>query len=395
MTNIENLIKEYNDSYIKKLNLENIQKAHFTKSGEYKKIKYDVAKDLEDSSSEIYQKVYSTLKEGSNARHGKKEQFVLDVIEFWISEFTRRLDEGYGYFEEKLDGVNINEVAIKMVQSFKNGQKIDLDVLIEDARMDVINRSINDYYYQEQILNSYLDDIEYDQIIRRLYELDLDSIVDNLDDDTNQFFHENTKYIVDLNKDEMIYLNIMPFQDGNDEGSILGAYLDYLGTTIKDDGYSYYPYYIHKDKVPKMPECFKWFMKSQDYDSENTIDLNAENRSEFLESLRQEILNEQNSCQFLVFCIMVKIDELFKILNGQTFTIDSGTVCGFANIVHGSASGLDINLEKDIDLKINKDNCIIQVEGPEEGDSSYGYGYMLSDIWGFWDGSYSDIEIKE
>ena len=394
MTNIENIIKEHNDSYVKKLNLENIQKAHFTKSGEYKKIKYDIAKDLEDSSSEIYQKVYSTLKEGSNARHSQKEQFVLDVIEFWISEFTRRLDEGYGYFEERLDGININEVAIKMVQSFKNGQKIDLDVLIEDARMDVINRNIDDYYSQEQILNSYLDDIEYDQIIRRLYELDLDSIVDDLDDDTNQFFYKNTKYIVDLNKDEMIYLNIMPFQDGNDEGSILGAYLDYLGTTIEDDDYSYYPYYIHKDKAPKMPECFKWFMKSQGYDSENTIDLNDKNRSEFLESLRQEILNEQNSCQFLVFCIMVKIDELFKILNGQTFTIDSGTVCGFANIVHGSASGLDINLEKDIDLKINKNNCIIQVEGPEEGDSDYGYGYMLSDIWGFWDGSYSDIEIK-
>ena len=397
MTNIENLISNFNKDYIKKLELEKVHRSFFNSDGDYVKINYDVSKDLENKSSEIYEKITKILEDRLDEGDFIKDIFVSEVIQFWIAQFSYMLKENSkNYFVETLYLDNTQKYAINLIKAYdKDRMPESVDEIINQIEENAIHNAIIDDELQESLLNSYLDDIEYTQLTKKLYDLEMGNVIDILDEVVNNIFYDNLTYDVMINKDKSIYLNIMPFQDGNDEGSILGAYLDYLGTTIKDDEYSYHPYYIHKDKAPKMPECFKWFMKSQGYDSENTIDLNDKNRNKFLESLRQEILNEQNSCQFLVFCIMVKIDELFKILNGQTFTIDSGTVCGFANIVHGSASGLNINLEKDIDLKINKDNCIIQVEGPEEGDSNYGYGYMLSDIWGFWEGSYSDIEIKE
>lgn len=66
------------------------------------------------------------------------------------------------------------------------------------------------------------------------------------------------------------------------------------------------------------------------------------------------------------------------------------TTCGFANIVHGSIGGLDIELEKDIKLSFDIRKEIFQVEGSNE-ESSYGYGYMLSDIFGFDSCMYKEI----
>lgn len=396
MTNIQNLIRDFNKDYIKKLELEKVYRSFFNSEGDYIKINYDVSKDLENESSEIYEKITKILEDRLDEGDFIKDIFVSEVIQFWIAQFSYILKENSkNYFVEKLYPNNIQKYAIELIKAFDKDQMPEsVDEIINQIEEDAIHNAMIDDELQDRLLNSYLDDIEYTQLTMKLYDLEMGSVIDILDEVVNNIFYDNLTYDVRINKDEPIYLNIMPYQDGNDEGSILGAYLDYLGTKIDSDDFSYLPYYIHKEKEPKVPECLDWIVKTQGYELNDILNKDKQSKSKFLKSTVDEILNEQNSCQFLTFLIFVTLDELFKILKGKTFTIDSNTVCGFANIVHGSTSGLDISLEKDITLNLNRLTSIIQIEDPNE-ELLYGYGYNLSEIFGFWDGSYSDIEIKE
>lgn len=396
MTNIENLIKDLNKNYIKKLELEKVHKSFFNSDGDYIKINYDVSKDLENKSSEIYEKITKILENRLDEGDFIKDIFVSEVIQFWIAQFSYMLKENSkNYFVETLYLDNIQKYAIELIKAYDKDQMPEsVDEIINQIEEDAIHNAMIDDELQDSLLNSYLDDIEYTQLTMKLYDLEMGSVIDILDEVVNNIFYDNLTYDVMINKDKPIYLNILPFQDGNDEGSILGIYLDYLGTKIDSEDFSYLPYYIHKEKEPKVPECLDWIVKTQGYELNDILNKDKQSKSKFLKSTVDEILNEQNSCQFLTFLIFVTLDELFKILKGQTFTIDSNTVCGFANIVHGSTSGLDISLEKDITLNLNRLTSIIQIEDPNE-KLLYGYGYNLSEIFGFWDGSYSDIKIKE
>lgn len=396
MTNIQNLIRDFNKDYIKKLELEKVYRSFFNSEGDYIKINYDVSKDLENESSEIYEKITKILEDRLDEGDFIKDIFVSEVIQFWIAQFSYILKENSkNYFVEKLYPNNIQKYAIELIKAYDKDQMPEsVDEIINQIEEDTIHNAMIDDELQDRLLNSYLDDIEYTQLTMKLYDLEMGSVIDILDEVVNNIFYDNLTYDVRINKDEPIYLNIMPYQDGNDEGSIIGAYLDHLGTKIDSDDFSYLPYYIHKEKEPKVPECLDWIVKTQGYELNDILNKDKQSKSKFLKSTVDEILNEQNSCQFLTFLIFVTLDELFKILKGQTFTIDSNTVCGFANIIHGSTSGLDISLEKDITLNLNRMTSIIQIEDPNE-KLLYGYGYNLSEIFGFWDGSYSDIEIKE
>lgn len=396
MTNIQNLIRDFNKDYIKKLELEKVYRSFFNSEGDYIKINYDVSKDLENESSEIYEKITKILEDRLDEGDFIKDIFVSEVIQFWIAQFSYILKENSkNYFVEKLYPNNIQKYAIELIKAYdKDQMPKSVDEIINQIKEDAIYNAMIDDELQDRLLNSYLDDIEYAQLTMKSYDLEMGSVIDILDEVVNNIFYDNLTYDVRINEDEPIYLNIMPYQNGNDEGSILGAYLDYLGTKIDSEDFSYMSYYIHKEKEPKVPECLDWIVKTQDYELNDILNKDKQSKSKFLKSTVDKILNEQNSYQFLTFMIFVTLDELFKMLKGQTFTIESNTVCGFANIVHGSTSGLNISLEKDIDLSLNKDNCIIQIEDPNE-ELLYGYGYNLSEIFGFWDGSYSDIEIKE
>lgn len=394
MENLNSLIKDWNETYIKPLKLKKIVTYiidnHIKIFDIYEKLKYE--------GSSAYKNVLKNIKMDENNTKDEKillNAFIREVIKEWISTYTDaniRLKNNAQMFEMPLSCKSIHEYAI---DALKRPKKY-LDGKNEEESLKVLkNEILKNEGLDPSLIKSkkelYLKDMGYDNLIKNIKDLGFEDIIKDIDDHINYTFSTNKTYNIDLLKEEYIYLNIMPFQDGNDEGLNLGVYLDYLGTKVKSDNFSYYSYYIQKDKKRVSPQIFTWFMETQGHKPEDIIGINTKDEDIFLKTLAQEILNEQNSNQFLTFLLKVNIVEFFKIIRGQDFTISRYTVCGFSNIVHGSTSGLGIDLKKDITLSITPKNSIIQIEDPNE-EEPYGCGYVLSEIWGFDEDSYSDLE---
>lgn len=257
----------------------------------------------------------------------------------------------------------------------------------EEMLSDIEFEIINDYYWcGDNTCNNddyYLTAINYTDLIDAIYGLGLEyDISDCLDSFVNDLYVMHKLYKINNLGSTEVFLNIFPKQDGNDEGDKLGGFLDYTGLHVGSDIIdSYYSYYIHHLE-PATPKCLEWLFKTQGYKVEDLHNKEKVESSPFLKSVIQELLCEENSLQFLTFAIKTTIEDLYLFINKKEFVMPKETTCGFANIVHGSIGGLDIKLEKDIKLSFDIQKEIFQVEGSNE-ESSYGYGYLLSDIFGF------------
>lgn len=94
-----------------------------------------------------------------------------------------------------------------------------------------------------------------------------------------------------------------------------------------------------------------WLIQSQGY---TRADLKSEEKrkeSTFLTSVYEELFDyvtDLNGCQLVAIPSSDDFEAIFNLSRKKNVVIGKGTLFGFFNTIHGSASGLSIELEKDI-----------------------------------------------
>lgn len=372
------------ENYIKPLELDTISYQNY-KDGKLLRTKYDIIKDINDPQSEIFVKLKQIPKTPNS-----KDEIVTTIVRQWLSNISYELFQNAPYiFETDID-VKEDEIAEIMQKYFsKHLNKIttieDFKDFIEDKMVDLF-----DFWdYEEEHKDILLSILNYDSIIEKLYELDINNYeIDRLDDYVDEIY-DDLKYMnIHGYENHELYFNICPRQDGNDEGDKLGQYLDYIAKKLDED---YVSYYIH-NREPEIPECLEFLLESQGYSIDDLFDIKKIESSVFLKTLIDEITELTNTNQFLTFLIKMNVFDVYRIQDKKEFEIPNTTTCGFANFVHGSLSGLSIKLEKPIKLNFAFEKEVFQFESESNG---YGYGYSVNDIWGDCSNLYQNVKLKE
>lgn len=393
---MEKQIKNWVNQYIAPLKLEEIRNISFTKDGKKLISQYDIMSKLKDETSTTYQRIAKDVEfyESIQTTENICNYFILSVIKEWISGFTNQLIKNAPFLfevEKSIPSDLFDENIKSIILSIPDTEYKSVNEMIDDitlsASEDLCSSCFDEFSYKT---DQCLDAISYNNLITALYELNdpninTSFIADELDEYVDEIWLDYFYVTITDIETNPIYLNICPLQTGNDAGTALGKYLDYLNTQLDEN---YIPYYVHNN-TPPVPTALRWLIKSQGYEIKDLFDERKVNNSEFLFSLIYEFQNEQNSCQFLTFMIETDINGLCQMQNNDVFKISKNTVCGFVNFIHGSACGLDIKLEKDINLQFNlKDDQVFQFEGNKD---SLSYGRLLSAIQGFSHNSYTKI----
>lgn len=144
---------------------------------------------------------------------------------------------------------------------------------------------------------------------------------------------------------------------------------------------SFYPHYdaCKSDTIPKEASLL-WLAKQQGYKKSQLNDATRNciyHNSEFLKSIRREILNASTHMNALVFFVEMTLDELISLWEAikesskndpplrdgsyrtvnmkkgrRAVFIDKGANCGLVDFWNGAGSVLEINLEKDVRLPL-------------------------------------------
>lgn len=114
-------------------------------------------------------------------------------------------------------------------------------------------------------------------------------------------------------------------------------------------------------------------LESQGYTIEQLLDANEnETNSKFLNSLVNEIANTTSMCNSLVVARKMSLNEFLDTLDKDSITITTKDKIGLVDFVYGGGSIIEINLERDFEVKKGEFELIV--------DGNYGYG--IEEIYG-------------
>jgi len=377
-------IKDMLEKYIVPMHLEEIRFTNFNIEGTLLETQYDIVADMNNEKSDMLDIIHNHLSSISqNERYTFESQFVKVIVENWLNIFTADLYENAKYLFET--DIEIGQSFLDKYVSEKLKNK-DFALSLDDY----VTNIIIDLPFEESDMtfDHYLDTIKYQKIIEQIYEINMGEIVDELDNIVRDTFYEQHTYTPRYYNADNIHLNLFPKQDGNDEGSNLGSFLDELMT--KRSKY-YTPYYIHNEPK-KVPEVITWLFDSQGYKIDDIFDSEKVKNSKFLTSFIEEMENIELSCIFLTLMVKMDISTFEQIQENITFIVNKNSECGLANPVHGSSSCMAIELERNIEMTFDFEKEEWQFE------SAYyplPYGYSLSSIFGFEENFYKPITIKQ
>lgn len=376
-------IKDMLNKYIVPMHLEEVKYTNFKADGTLLKTKYDIVADMNNEESDMLDIIHNHLISIQECdRYTFESQFVKTIVENWINIFTSNLYENAKYLFETDFEIGQPLVDKYVCEKLTNR---NLTLSLEDYITNII---IEPFEESDMTFDHYLDIIKYQKIIEQIYELNMGEIVDELDKVVRNDFYEQHIYTPRYNNADEIYMNLFPKQDGKDEGSNLGSFLDKLMTKRSKH---YTPYYIHNEPK-KVPEVITWLFDSQGYKIDDIFDPEKVKNSKFLTSFLEEMENIELSCIFLTLMVKMTISDFEQIQENSTFIVNKNTECGFANPVHGSSSCIAIELEKNIEMTFDLTKEEWQFE------SAYyplPYGYSLSSIFDFETNFYKPITIKQ
>ena len=383
MNIIKKQIKNMLEKYIVPMHLEEIRFTNFNIEGTLLETQYDIVADMNNKESDMFDIIYNDLVSiPKNERYTFESQVVKVIVENWLNIFTADLYKNAKYLFET--DIEISQSLLDKYVSKKLTDK-DFELSLENYMIDI---SLESFDESDITFDHYLDIIKYQKIIEQIYEINMGEIVDELDDNVRDVFYEQHRFTPRYNNVDEIHLNLFPKQDGNDEGSNLGSFLDKLMT--KRSKY-YTPYYIHNESI-KIPEIITWVFDSQGYKISDIFDSEKVKNSKFLTSFIEEMENIELSCIFLTLMVKMDISTFEQIQENITFIVNKNSECGFVNPIHGSASCVAIELEKNIEMTFDFEKEEWQFE------SAYyplSYGYSLSSIFGFEENFYKTITIKK
>lgn len=226
------------ETYIKPLGLENIEIKGlvFDKKRELTtyEISYNIVEELQDTSSEIYNLIFNKYAKNIDNLYNFDSKIILKILTKWVK-----------YILEECKEINPNMFSIdvdvdenmyyKVVQEYldnkytktKNIKNIITDEIYEDFYYV-------DYYLDllDNLVNNILDPIrgklkEIDNITNQLerYNINITSdFIINIREIIENNIHINVSNIDNIES----YLNLYPKQNGDDEGTNLSQYFNYL-----------------------------------------------------------------------------------------------------------------------------------------------------------------------
>ena len=259
------------------------------------------------------------------------------------------------------DEIELDSDTIRKIWSKKENIKAETfeEVLSEEIYNNwgvTDSFDISEEYIVNNVLKKYveypIESEEYEKITEKLY----DEIHDNFNYDwgTEEVYESAT----------VETLNI--FIISNSEKRYLED--EYLDVNIFTD---YNNLEMNADILNSRLNSLAFLVQSQGYEVEDIYDEEKIRNSKFLSSLKNELDNNGDSYSNIVFTkANCNLAEAIHLYNSQENLIipKEGIYCGFVDVVNGSGSVLEIELEKDI--TISKENFkVITDFGDREGYS--------------------------
>ena len=279
----------------------------------------DISKDFVDIIVE--ENLYLNYKIIDDYLENKERIFNKEIIEYW--------DRSYNIPEEVKQGI-INELDFK-----------------EKIYPDFINETKNTYIIDWLINNDLLEQQKYliDKIIDNKDEL---GIVLKDEEIQNYIYQE---YDYDFNIDGLIKNSTVEhcyFTIGDSNWDNDYHKFQFLAKNLKND-------LVDKEELKSSIEKTKLpiLINSQGYNVEDLLDNKKLEKSKFLKSLKEEMYDyiTDLSGMELTFAIdNLEFKNLLSSLESDYIHISKETSLGLFNKVNGCGSGLNVELEKDIDI---------------------------------------------
>lgn len=137
-----------------------------------------------------------------------------------------------------------------------------------------------------------------------------------------------------------------------------------------------------------------WLVKSQGYQIKDIYDSEKRKKSKFLESVFEELydyINGLEGMQLIAIPDSTDWEAIYKLYNeNKGVVLKSGTYFGLFNSVHGSGSGLSIQIEKDI--LIDEQSKLYKVEIARKNRS---YDYSPDAVYGLCRTNKEQLEMVE
>lgn len=367
----EEYINNIIDHYIKPLNLH--ENPIYKKWNDNCPTSFDIVQKLKDKTSQEYKNIYNIKPDRDY--YNFDNTIIYNILLEYFKNIIEKMKQNYPYlFHIKME-LSTDDYNVIIYEYLWSQSKDALKSYI----YDYIHENYDYYYFdnRDYCVDNILKNINFSDITNKPPFEDFPNLKDDLFEELRYMIEENTVDDFINLKNYNAYMNLLPKQDGNDEGDDLNTCLD----DIKNK---------NQTKNPMM----EWLFESQGYKISDLFDKNKIKNSIFLKSFLDELDNfESNSCAFFTFLVKINSDDIEHIKNNKRFIIPQNVCCGLVNIVHGSGSMLDVKLEKPIELSFDFSNELYQLETNDNKLNTYGYN--VNDIYDLVKSVYKPITIQQ
>lgn len=168
---------------------------------------------------------------------------------------------------------------------------------------------------------------------------------------------------------------------------------DYLENSIFQDIDPYENDEITDEFIKECEETrIGWLVKTQGYQVNDIFDSEKRKNSKFLNSVFEELydyVNGLEGMQLVAIPDSTNWEAIYKLYNeNKGVILKAGTYFGLFNSVHGSGSGLSIQIEKDI--LIDENSKLYKVEIARKNSSC---NYSPDAVYGLWRSSDENLEL--
>ena len=272
---------------------------------------------------------------------------------------------------------NMEEI-LRIKEQYKYDDWKDVIPMYVDDNWNIYDSVIREQqdYLIDQVLSKYVDypveSIEYEEILTKLNEVVLDNFVNDYNVDElikNTKADELDVFLISNNKNTL-----------EDEIENIAMFEEYENLENNLDSEDF--------------NAIAFLVQSQGYELEDLYNKEKVENSKFLKSLQSEIQENYEGGTIVFSKIGVDLEEVLSLQNSKDNIIipKEGLYVGIHNVVDGSSSMLEVELEKEIIL--NRENVKVMSDfGESEGcliqevngmvDTKYGVNFKTTTEKGF------------
>ena len=362
----------------------------------------EVTKETQSTAPIAFTSAVEDSKENKRINKERTEQQRKTVKDFLKTINTKdiertNLDESL--FNENNDEVDISEKNIKV------DNEVDLKALLDEYMSKHRSYDKVGDSYEYEIYADYNDELSDRTILKALksndpyYEIEyeIDDAYDYGADYRDELYKDFTEFLiqkdVDYDSDEVIdYLNEYVY--------FVPPYDHFFGQEVEchlivDTGDANADFTLNPNDMTTEEEIddlypnasIVWLAETQGYDIEQLKEALRGNYgdSKFLKSVYEEMINNIGSLSALTFLLKATVKDLLRVKEESLDVKVSPSVeCGFFDVLNGSGSTLEIELEKPVTIP----NKYIWAFEPDAKGSRV--AYTVDDVYGISGSAYKD-----